>query len=94
MMRKIPRRYAWAAFALLAVLSLFAGNRLWMLTFYYPMMITFAILAMGVGILLLATSAARWRTAGIVILGLLIGQWWLTEQAILTLGFAISGFAP
>ncbi|MBA3774328.1 MAG: hypothetical protein H0X13_18125 [Ramlibacter sp.] len=94
MMRKIPRSYSWAAFALLAVLSLFTGSRFWMLSFYYPMMIAFAILAMGVGALLLMTSKVRWRTAGIVVLGLLIGQWWFTEQAILTLGFAISGFSP
>jgi len=94
MMQKILRRYSWAAFALLAVLSLLAGSRSWMLSFYYPMMIAFAVLAIGVGILLLVTSNARWRTAGIVVLGLLIGQWWFTEQAMLTLGMAIRGFAP
>ena len=94
MVRKISPAYLWTAFILLAVLSLFARYRGWMLPFYYPIMISMASIAAGVGILLVLTSETPWRTAGLIGTGLLIGQWWFTEQAVLILGWSIRGFAP
>ena len=86
-MLKISSGYMWAVFTLVAVLSMFARSRLWMLSYYYPMLLALAGVAVGVGILLVRTSNNRWRTVSLVVLGLLVGQWWFTEQAILTLGW-------
>lgn len=95
-MKNLPRANLWLKllFILLSIFSILAGKYLWMLSFYYMMMAILALMAIGVGGLLILTSNARWRMGGLVILGLLIGQWWFTEQAILILGWAISGFAP
>jgi uncharacterized membrane protein YqgA involved in biofilm formation len=84
----------WAPFALASVLSLVAYKALWMSSTYLQILTCLAIASVILG------GYAVWRTrlrawsVAAVLIGLIIGQWWLVES-ILTLSlWRWRGFAP
>ena len=88
------RVVSWLAFGVATVVTGFVASRLWMLPSYELLLSLLAIVSAGLGVWVLRTSNFSYRSVLLVALGLVIGQWWLTEKLILLIGWSVVGFAP
>lgn len=88
------RKVVWAIFWLLAILTQLASARLWMLTSYELMLSALAIFSAALGVWILITTRFAWRSVALVVLGLIVGQWWLVESLAMMAFWSLRGFAP
>ena len=84
----------WTSFALVALLTWVVYLYLTMLHFFFPMLCGLAIINLLLGLWLLIETRFTWRTVLLVVLGLIIGQWWLILWSVVFLIWSIGGFAP
>ncbi len=88
------RKVGWAIFCLFAILTQLASAHLWMLESYELVLSVLAVISAGLGFWILLTNRFAWRLVVLVMLGLVIGQWWLIELLTMMVFWSISGFAP
>jgi hypothetical protein len=88
------RKVAWAIFWLFTILTQLASARLWMLASYELVLSALAIISAGLGLWILITNRFAWRSVILVVLGLIVGQWWLVESLTMMAFWSIRGFAP
>lgn len=84
----------WVAFWLSAVLTWIVYSALWMKGWYYLALSALGIISLFLGIGILATKGRTRRSIILIVLGLVIGQWWLIEMLIAQAIWSIRGFAP
>jgi hypothetical protein len=84
----------WGLFALASLATVLTYNVLWLETNYFTWLpwLGFGSLILGI-IVLIFTSLNRWSVT-IVVLGLLVGQWWYVKSLIVLVFMACCGFAP
>ena len=85
---------AWVAYIVVSIASFIAYRIAWGVSFYWVLLTCLAVIAAVLGFIALRlTGVKRWSLAT-VILGFVIGQWWLI-QFLLIVAFGKSrGFAP
>jgi hypothetical protein len=88
------RKVVWAIFWLFAILTRLVSARLWMLTSYELVLSVLAAISAGLGLWILITNRFAWRSVSLVILGFVIGQWWLIESLAMMAFWSVKGFAP
>lgn len=89
LMNTKARSVMWVAFWSSAVLTGSITSRLWMWASYELVLSLLAIISVSLGIWVLMMNRFSWRSVLLVALGLVIGQWWLTEKLIFLLGGAL-----
>lgn len=89
-----PQLALWAPFVVMSALTLLVVQLLWQIPGYFPVLYVLAGLNLLCGIRVIArTWPKRWPIV-VVIVGLIIGQWWLVLLTALVVGWSIVGFAP
>jgi len=84
----------WAIFAIAAVLTWVIYAKAWMIGPYYLALSLLALLNLAVGIWVTSLYRFAWRATLIVVVILLVGQWWFVEAAIVQGLWTMRGFAP
>lgn len=84
----------WVAFWLTAVLTWVADSTLWMKEWYYIALSALGIVSLLIGVGIMAAKGRTRRSVILVVLGLVIGQWWLIEMLVVQTIWSIRGFAP
>jgi hypothetical protein len=84
----------WVAFWLFAVLTWVVYSGLWMKGWYYLALSALGIISLFLAIGILATKGRTCRSIILIVLGLVIGQWWLIESLAMMALWGIRGFAP
>jgi hypothetical protein len=84
----------WAGFVLVALLTWIVYFELSMLHSYRSILLALTITNFIFGLWLLIANEFAWRTLILVVLGLVVGQWWLIIWAVVFLIWSIRGFAP
>ena len=84
----------WVPFVVASVATVVAHNTLWATDWYRGYLAAFGVLCCVLGVVVLAkTGTRRWSIAGVIV-GLLIGQWWLIQILILAISWRVAGFSP
>jgi hypothetical protein len=89
-----PTGVAWGAFGASAVATLLTYHFGYALPGWFLWLILEAILSIALGIWVLRLARYRRVAVVLVVLGLLIGQWWLLMSLITLTLWKINGFAP
>ncbi|KPK48584.1 MAG: hypothetical protein AMS22_15085 [Thiotrichales bacterium SG8_50] len=84
----------WIAFWLSAVATWAAHSTLWMQEWYYLALSVLAATSLAIGVTILATKERSARNIALVVIGLVIGQWWLIEVLATQVIWRFGGFAP
>jgi hypothetical protein len=84
----------WIIFSFSSLLTLLAYKEAWALSGYWALLSCLALVTVFVGFKLLqSTGWNPWSIVGVVV-GLLIGQWWIVQMIAARLFFMWRGFAP
>lgn len=81
-------------FVVAASLTWLAYSQAWMIGPYYLLLSALGFLSVGLGIWVVLMHGLDWRSVLLVVVGLLIGQWWFIEIVIVQGIWSITGFAP
>jgi hypothetical protein len=92
MMKQKALMLLWVAFWTASITTLAVTFQLWMMPWYKPVLAVLAAISVGLGFLLLEKSGFSWLSIVAVTVGLLVGQWWFVEMAILIIGWSVGGF--
>lgn len=84
----------WIAFCFTSVLTWGVKSSLWMTHFYNLILAICGIASIFLGLTLIVLSRFSWRSTILVVLGLLIGQWWFIQLCAVLLIWRFRGFAP
>ena len=82
----------WVAFWFSSATTLAVTFQLWMMPWYKPALSVLAAICVSLGLLLLKKSGFSWVSIVAFTVGLLVGQWWFVEMAMLIVGWSIGGF--
>lgn len=93
-MKTNRRKIVWIAFWLTSILTWVVYSRLWMVASYHLILSLFGIASVFFGLWLVVASRFIWHTVLLVVIGLVIGQWWLIEQLIVHVIWNFRGIAP
>jgi hypothetical protein len=85
---------AWLSFWASVVAAWLTNHFAWMLQVWFLWLILTAALSVASGVWVLRLTHFRRAAVALVVLGLLIGQWWLLKLLLLVVFFKIRGFAP
>ena len=85
--------YGWL-FAAASFLTLLIYATGWHTNGYWLLLSALGILSGVLGMMLLVHTGLRWKPLVAVILGLIIGQWWIIEFAAVQMIWSSRGFAP
>ena len=89
------RRIAgWAILVIAAAFTWVIYAKAWMVGPYYLALSLLALLNLAVGIWVASLYRFAWRAALIMVVILLVGQWWFVEAAIVQGLWTMRGFAP
>lgn len=83
----------WAVFWLTAILTWFVYSGGWMMVSYHVALSVLGIISACLAFWILKTNRT-WRSVILVVLGLVVGQWWLVEMSIMYVLWSVRGFAP
>lgn len=89
-----PKMVGWIAFWLSVILTWLAYLYAWMVGPYYVLLSALGIISLCLGLWVLKESRFAWHSTVLVVLGLLIGQWWLIEFLVAQVLWGSRGFAP
>ena len=84
----------WIVFLLTSILTWVVSSELWMMSTYLLILTVLGILSFCLGLWLVVSSHFTWRSILLVVIGLMIGQWWLLEQLIVQIIWKLKGMAP
>lgn len=84
----------WPVYALFALLTWFIYSGVWMVALYYLTLSVMGIVSAGLAFCILKEHRFALRPAVLVVLVLVVGQWWLIEFLTVQLLWSIKGFAP
>lgn len=87
-------RVRWALFACASVLTWVAYKTLWAAEWYLAWLSLLGVLNAGLAIGVLKQTGLKFLPMTGVIVGLLLGQWWLVQFVILQIFWRVGGFAP
>lgn len=88
------QKVMWVAFWLIAVLTWIVYSSLWMKGWYYLALSMLGIISLFLAIGILITKGRTYRSITLIVLGLVIGQWWIIETLAMIAFGKIKGFAP
>ena len=92
MRQKAQMLFFWMTFWIASAITLAVTFQLWMLPSYKFVLSVLATTCFGLGLWLLKKSRFSWLSVSAVTVGLLAGQWWFVERAILIVGWSVGGF--
>jgi len=84
----------WAAFWLFSFLTWLIDVSLWMMDWRSTLRFTFAIISFILAVGLLVNKERSRRSIALVVVGLVVGQWWLIQLVAVYIIWTIRGFAP
>lgn len=84
----------WAGFVLVSVLTWLTYFNLSMLHSYRLMLIFLAVINLFLGVWILFAERFALRAVVFVVIGLVVGQWWLILWSIVFLIWGVKDFAP
>lgn len=93
-MRAKPAAVVWAAFLLSVILTWIVYFGAWMAGSYYLILSILGIISVLAGLWVLIANRFAWRSVILVVLGLVIGQWWFIELMAVQIIWTLKGFAP
>ena len=79
---------------MLAVLTLAVYSVLWMKQWYYVLLSFLGIVSLIVGISILRFFRTNNRSIILIVLGLVVGQWWFVELIFIQIIWQVKGFSP
>lgn len=88
------RKIIWIVFILTSVLTWLVYSELWMVSLYYFVLSLLGIFCFCLGLCLVVSSHFSWHSILLVVIGLVIGQWWLLEQIVMQIIWKLKGMAP
>jgi hypothetical protein len=84
---------AWIAFVTLSIATWIAKSYLWRFGSTYDVVLwLLAILCLLLACRIVFLSRARFRAAALCLVGLLVGQWWLTGTLLAFAAWSTNGF--
>jgi hypothetical protein len=84
----------WAAFWLFSLLTLLVDLAPWMMEWRSTVRLTLGIISLVCGLSILVTTERTRRSVSLVIVGLIVGQWWLIKMLVVFTIWSVNGFAP
>jgi uncharacterized membrane protein YqgA involved in biofilm formation len=84
----------WVPFVITSLLTVFVYTTLWAIRQYWVLLSLFGFLSAIFAVRILVHTGLRPWPIVWVVLGLVIGQWWLIEFGAAMLFWSIGGFAP
>lgn len=84
----------WGAFWLSAILTWVIYSGGWMMASYHVALSVLAIISACLAFWILKTNPFAWSSVALIVLGLVVGQWWLVEWLIVKILWSIRGFVP
>ena len=87
------RNIVWIVFGLTSILTWVVYLKLWMMPSYHVLLALLGVASVCLG-LWLATTHFVWRSVLLVVIGLVIGQWWLLERLVVQILWKFKGMAP
>ena len=88
------KKLVWLVFGMVAVLTLFVYSRLWMISQYYIVLALLGALNMFLGAWLIFDNRFKYSVILIIILFILISQWWVIELYLVQLIWKLKGMGP
>ena len=85
---------AWAPFAATVCITLLVRMTMWSSSYYYVMLSSCAILSLVLGMYALWRVGIKPWSVALVVVGLIVGQWWFFEMALMFAFWKWRGFAP
>lgn len=84
----------WVVFLLSAIVTWLVYLYAWTVGPYYLLLSVLGITSLCLGLWVLKQSRFVWHSTVLVVLGLIIGQWWLLEFLVVQVLWGNRGFAP
>jgi hypothetical protein len=88
------RTVLWGAFWLFSLLTLVVDLAPWLVGWSTTPQWAFGIISIVLGLSILATIERTRRLVALVVIGLVVGQWWLIKTLVVFAIWSIGGFAP
>ena len=88
------RTTLWTAFWLFSLLTLVVDLAPWMMEWRSTVRLVLGIISIVLGLSILATIERTRRSVALVVIGLVVGQWWLIKTLFVFAIWSIGGFAP
>jgi len=88
------RTTLWTAFWLFSLLTLVVDLAPWMMEWRSTVRLVLGIISIVLGLSILATIERTRRSVALVVIGLVVGQWWLIKTLVVFAIWSIGGFAP
>jgi hypothetical protein len=93
-LRADPRIFLCFGFVAISLLMWIIYAELWHLPSYFTILSILTVIHFALGLWLLIMSRFTWRIVFFVVVGIIIGEWWLIQLGIMFLFWGIRGFAP
>lgn len=88
------RTALWIAFWLFSLLTLVVDLAPWMMEWRSTVRLVLGIISIVLGLSILTTIERTRRSVALVVIGLVVGQWWLIKILVVFAIWSIGGFAP
>jgi hypothetical protein len=86
--------FLWIAFSIASLLTFFVYRYLWTIKFYWILLVFLCTVSFLFAVVIIKYERLKKLPIVIIIIGLIIGQWWIFELVFVKLTWIIKGFAP
>ena len=84
----------WLLFGMSSLITWIAYRTLWMTDQYWLILTILSFCSISAAIVVAIESKFQLRSLALLLLGLLIGQWWWVQKFLMQAYWSLNGFAP